>query len=434
MTNHVSSEPELTRRQREVLDLVVKGHSNQEIADALGISLAGAKWHVSELIGRFGVTTREEVAAAWESRGRTRRWAWLGLLGGLGTAKIAIGGAAAAVVVGGAVVAAAVTLSGSDDAPPVATGAATATPSPSPPATPEPFTEKEAVRRGLEALQRLIGGVEFMGLEVNLLDPLDVQSLALVEVRLFRRVARLEMEDGDRYWLSEGQLERDVWLIRWEIADVQTNIESGPIADLSLELLLEDATANRLARGYILTNAAGEQVSAGFGGFFSRTTDAVRERIQQMSEPVWVAWLNGIPGGRSIGLYSTQSGSWCIAGIDANGVQEDGGGCAEPVVTRCMSMGTVGDSSPGGGAFGRFILAPSVALVRVRTDSGKSVEVVPQPAPEGVNTNARFAYAGFSDFPTSIGAVASDADGNVLATAGMGSEELDAASPFATCE
>jgi|GEM_PF-1603332 len=58
-------EPRWTPRQREVLDLLVKGYTNGQIADALGISLDGAKWHVSEIITRLGVDSRDEAAEYW---------------------------------------------------------------------------------------------------------------------------------------------------------------------------------------------------------------------------------------------------------------------------------------------------------------------------------------------------------------------------------
>ena len=43
-----------TPRQREVLTLLARGRTNREIAEELGISLDGAKWHVSEIITRLG--------------------------------------------------------------------------------------------------------------------------------------------------------------------------------------------------------------------------------------------------------------------------------------------------------------------------------------------------------------------------------------------
>lgn len=55
----------LTPRQWEVLDLLRDGLSDQQIADRLDITLAGAKYHVSEILTKLGVTSREE-AAAWQ--------------------------------------------------------------------------------------------------------------------------------------------------------------------------------------------------------------------------------------------------------------------------------------------------------------------------------------------------------------------------------
>ncbi len=59
----------LTPREREVLVLLREELSNEEIAQRLGISLAGAKYHVSEILGKLGVSSREE-AARWEPRER----------------------------------------------------------------------------------------------------------------------------------------------------------------------------------------------------------------------------------------------------------------------------------------------------------------------------------------------------------------------------
>ena len=61
---------ELTPRQREVLALLARGATNFEIAQALGISLEGAKYHVREITGRLGVATREEAADWWREQRR----------------------------------------------------------------------------------------------------------------------------------------------------------------------------------------------------------------------------------------------------------------------------------------------------------------------------------------------------------------------------
>jgi DNA-binding CsgD family transcriptional regulator len=69
-----SADASLTPRQREVLDLLARGYTNGQLAEALGISLDGAKWHVSEVITKLGVDTREEAAEHWRrERGIARR-------------------------------------------------------------------------------------------------------------------------------------------------------------------------------------------------------------------------------------------------------------------------------------------------------------------------------------------------------------------------
>ena len=56
----------LTPREWEVLDLLRRGLNNPQIAQILEISRDGAKYHVSEIIGKLGVTNRFE-AAAWQA-------------------------------------------------------------------------------------------------------------------------------------------------------------------------------------------------------------------------------------------------------------------------------------------------------------------------------------------------------------------------------
>lgn len=59
-----------TPRQKEVLNLLAQGHTNPEIAQRLGISLDGAKWHVSEVMSTLGVRSREAAAAYWRREQR----------------------------------------------------------------------------------------------------------------------------------------------------------------------------------------------------------------------------------------------------------------------------------------------------------------------------------------------------------------------------
>ncbi len=76
----------LTRRQEEVLRLLARGYTNGQIAEELGISLDGAKFHVGEIMGKLQVSTREEAVEAWRARrpNAVRGLAFLGLRWGAG--------------------------------------------------------------------------------------------------------------------------------------------------------------------------------------------------------------------------------------------------------------------------------------------------------------------------------------------------------------
>jgi DNA-binding CsgD family transcriptional regulator len=60
----------LNARQREVLALVADGKTNAEIGEALGMTLDGAKWNVSEILTKLGFASREEAAEYWRWRSR----------------------------------------------------------------------------------------------------------------------------------------------------------------------------------------------------------------------------------------------------------------------------------------------------------------------------------------------------------------------------
>ena len=59
----------LSPRQREVLSLLAKGHSNKEIAIALDVSPATVKTHVAQLLNAIGATNRTDAAARARAAG-----------------------------------------------------------------------------------------------------------------------------------------------------------------------------------------------------------------------------------------------------------------------------------------------------------------------------------------------------------------------------
>jgi two-component system NarL family response regulator len=63
------SAPALTSRETEVLQLIVGGNSNKEIAGALNISEATVKTHINSLLGKLGVTDRTQAATTALQRG-----------------------------------------------------------------------------------------------------------------------------------------------------------------------------------------------------------------------------------------------------------------------------------------------------------------------------------------------------------------------------
>ncbi|MCH7746162.1 MAG: helix-turn-helix domain-containing protein, partial [Chloroflexi bacterium] len=58
------SESELSARQREVLELLSQGDSNQDIASKLGISPNTAKTHVRNIMSKLNAANRTQAALA----------------------------------------------------------------------------------------------------------------------------------------------------------------------------------------------------------------------------------------------------------------------------------------------------------------------------------------------------------------------------------
>jgi len=54
--------PAFTQREAEVLNLIARGLSNKQIAGQLGLGLRTVETHVSNVLGKLGVTSRTEAA------------------------------------------------------------------------------------------------------------------------------------------------------------------------------------------------------------------------------------------------------------------------------------------------------------------------------------------------------------------------------------
>lgn len=61
--------PELTAREKEVLELIVKGNSNQEIGNALFITEATVKAHVNSILSKLDVSDRTQAVTVALKRG-----------------------------------------------------------------------------------------------------------------------------------------------------------------------------------------------------------------------------------------------------------------------------------------------------------------------------------------------------------------------------
>ena len=58
----------LSAREHEVLDLVVRGLSNKEIVDRLGITIEGVRWHLRNIYEKLHVHSRTEVLVKFRPR------------------------------------------------------------------------------------------------------------------------------------------------------------------------------------------------------------------------------------------------------------------------------------------------------------------------------------------------------------------------------
>lgn len=139
-----------------MLGLLRAGLSDQQIAERLDLTLAGAKYHVSEILTKLGVESRAD-AAAWETVEPSRPW-WQRIVALSLAAKLAGGTVIVAAAIGVGVLAWGVASAGSDEGgsivPPGSSPTATDAPTQAtvfddlnlpPPQTPPTLTHEQAL-------------------------------------------------------------------------------------------------------------------------------------------------------------------------------------------------------------------------------------------------------------------------------------------------
>jgi len=70
----LAPEVEISRREREVLDLLLENLSNKEIAAKLFVAERTVKFHVSNLLSKFGVHRRADLIVMWMRRANALPW------------------------------------------------------------------------------------------------------------------------------------------------------------------------------------------------------------------------------------------------------------------------------------------------------------------------------------------------------------------------
>ncbi len=154
---------DLTPRQREVLALIAAGKTNAEIAEDLDISLDGAKYHVREILGKLGVESREEAAAAWREFRcpLARLGGWWSSLATLLARPLLLAGVS--VLAGGLALALVLLIVSRDSDNPIP--AAGVTPAPAPTVTPSPSPSPSATSAAVSRPACTAAGVTF-GLDI----------------------------------------------------------------------------------------------------------------------------------------------------------------------------------------------------------------------------------------------------------------------------
>ncbi len=345
----------LTDRQRQVLDLIVKGHSNGEIAELLGVSLAGAKWHVSDLLAKFGVDSRDELAERWEAmrRGRFSRLARaVGLTFAISPLKAGLAGGVAAAAIGAGFVGYALLGTGAPAPSQVASRYA--------PAGKDHYWEDEDLV--VRELWRFLWRVE------------DVRS-------------------------SSGT----------EDVEVEVLIEDGKPGRLGYRITLDREVAEPLLWPR----------RPGRGNFGSHSKDENVRLMREPSGPqIHAAWLNGDEGTVALVIYPNQLGGWCQEQVAHQGGTGASVACGTsgPTGFEPISMASGAIFGPEGAhVLGiEATVQPCIATIEVVQGDGTRMAVATSAA-EGSGLNVRFALLSVEVLDLNVVVIGYDKDGHELA-------------------
>lgn len=431
---------ELTERQREVLRLVARGHTNGGIGEILGISLAGAKWHVSELMTKLDAATREELAECYladrQLSARLGRW-WSGVLGALTLKPVALAGIA---VVGGLAAAGAIVATmrawgGSDtehqEAPAVAGITAVAL-TPTPEATGQTTFVTGDPRADWTAVEALAKA------EQAVRDDFASNPNSRIVAGTFRVTTGRWLSqavgvpagdpDGDYNWSPQDGVPTDVWLFSWDIPGSTVADYSRPLTFHVTVILKDGGDGKALAIWEDFGKPAGVNGLTGHvSGFRSQRGDA--DLVTRLTDraPVGPAvtfgWYNdAVNGAAWLEAFPAGGGYWCVLGRDFAGggngdwCQSDDDPRNPPLRSRLSTTfsasGEMGDAT-------LFVDAvPAITRLKALPGDGRELEFQTYAPPAQSAITRRFAWITIGTIAGGYTLIGYDAAGNEIARAG----------------
>jgi DNA-binding CsgD family transcriptional regulator len=296
-----------TPQQERVLDALLEGRSNAEIAADLGISQDGAKWHVSQLLGETGLEGRHELADWWRGR-RERVEARRGLWPPAGlVARAAL--VAPIVVLGVWLVTSSPLIGGDDDAKGEASqpvpGALASTPLPTavPSPTPRPslsWVFDLAAGTAMEmqpfgALMQWLGPERLLSNAGSKMVIVDATGALVADALGTRPQGALYVDQAAGKALA---VESNQALWEWDPASGQKRL----LLDLGSPPLLPRATSTRMVDVSAAARriAVGDVVDGSLGVEVMNLDGSERRLVWQEEEGAWLQQLDLSPDGRRL--------------------------------------------------------------------------------------------------------------------------------------